>query len=511
MARTCSFGVHRRHCSAAGSRTLSNDSLPDTRGDTGLNASPRSNPSGGAELSNPFYRIPPLKYRRITARIKKEEKRKQNSIVVTVRVEYRCAYWKEIRSGESQMKLVHSFLSITLLTVSSAYLSSPAAAQGEKECRGLPSLSFVQEPSSKIDPESAAGGGMAMPESDVVRIETDLVISELVVRDKYGHRVNGLLKEDFQIEEDGIRQDIEVFSFGRAARGFGRSIILIIDHSQSQTPYIATSIDAAKVLVDLLEPEDRMAVVTDDVLLLENFTSDKAKLKLRLESLRSKALDGIFGKSRQLSALYAAISGLFASADKRPIVILQTDGDENGALSSGWSLTQGGKCQGKSLDHAKLRSAIEKSGTTIYSIIPGVRLKDRRESERFELVRAELANIIDQRTKSTRGVQGGSTPEISDRFVRNWLKARVRDTAAIEELAKDTGGTFQYLESPQRAAEVYQSILGEMNQRYVVGYYPTNKFRDGKKRSISVSFRSGLKYSVVGKTSYLAPVDTKNR
>lgn len=47
-----------------------------------------------------------------------------------------------------------------------------------------------------------------------------------------------------------------------------RTIVLIIDYSGSQLPFIKNSVAAAKVLVDKLGPKDLMAIVTDDVELL---------------------------------------------------------------------------------------------------------------------------------------------------------------------------------------------------------------------------------------------------
>lgn len=400
------------------------------------------------------------------------------------------------------MKLIRCLSSIIFLGISPAVFLAQNSAGKDRDCGRLPGLSSAEERSCAGPLAVAAAFRSEGAETDVLRIETDLVIAEFDVWDKRGRRISGLQRDDFRVDEDGVPQNIDVFSFGKGARGIGRSIILIIDYSQSQAPYISTSINAAKVLIDMLEPEDKLALVTDDVQLLENFTSDKARLKDRLESLRAKSLNGKFGRSRQLSALYAAVSELFEATDKRPVVILQTDGDEYGSLASIVSRRRGENCAERSFEYAELRSAIEKAGTTIYSIIPGIRLKDRRDSESFDLVKAELSKLVRQEVMK-RGASGPSDVNVSDQFVRRWIKSRLRDTEIIEDLSSITGGITQFLESPDQAAEVYRSILDEMNQRYLIGYYPTNKERDGKKRAINVTFRSGIKYTVKGKSSYL--------
>jgi hypothetical protein len=98
--------------------------------------------------------------------------------------------------------------------------------------------------------------------------------------------------------------------------------VLVIDYSGSQFPYIKNSVDAAAVLVDKLGPRDRMAIVTDDVEMLVDFTNDKRELKKKLNTLleKSKGNDGFlgvggtrqqFGKSAQYSALMATLKEAF--------------------------------------------------------------------------------------------------------------------------------------------------------------------------------------------------------
>src|SRR5262245_27824866 len=133
-------------------------------------------------------------------------------------------------------------------------------------------------------------------DDDVVRIETSLVVSDVLVTDKNGRPVRDLKATDFAISEDGVTQQVGLFTLGDDAK-LSRSIVLIIDYSRSQFPYIADSIEAAKILVDKLGPHDQMAIVTDDIELLAGFTSDKRDLKQALDSLieRNKGSKGHFG------------------------------------------------------------------------------------------------------------------------------------------------------------------------------------------------------------------------
>src|SRR5205085_11066650 len=96
------------------------------------------------------------------------------------------------------------------------------------------------------------------------RIETSLVVCDVLVTDRQGRPQRNLKPTDFIISEDGVSQQLGHFALGDNA-DLSRSIVLIIDYSRSQFPYIADSIEAAKVLVDKLGPHDQMAIVTYDV------------------------------------------------------------------------------------------------------------------------------------------------------------------------------------------------------------------------------------------------------
>src|SRR5258705_3674880 len=119
-------------------------------------------------------------------------------------------------------------------------------------------------------------------DDDVITIDTTLVACDLLVVDKQGRTVHGLKAGDFAITEDGTPQQVGHFLLGDNAK-VPRSIVLIIDYSGSQFPYIKNSVDAAKLLVAKLEPLDRMAIVTDDVEMLFDFTNNNAELRSKLD------------------------------------------------------------------------------------------------------------------------------------------------------------------------------------------------------------------------------------
>jgi hypothetical protein len=66
------------------------------------------------------------------------------------------------------------------------------------------------------------------------------------------------------------------------------------------------------------------------------------------------------------------------------------------------------------------------------------------------------------------------------------------------------------LSSPSQAQGIYARILSDISQRYIVGYYPTNKERDGKRRKIDFEVKGHPEYTILGRRSYYAPQTLTN-
>jgi hypothetical protein len=67
------------------------------------------------------------------------------------------------------------------------------------------------------------------------------------------------------------------------------------------------------------------------------------------------------------------------------------------------------------------------------------------------------------------------------------------------------GGWTVFLETPEQANKIYKDILEDIGSRYVIGYYPTNKVRDGKRRRVNLAVRENADYQISGRKSYFAP------
>ena len=76
---------------------------------------------------------------------------------------------------------------------------------------------------------------------------------------------------------------------------------------------------------------------------------------------------------------------------------------------------------------------------------------------------------------------------------------------ALNGIAPRTGGWTEFLETPEDAEGIYNRILFDINHRYIVGYYPTNKAHDGTRRKIKFAVKDHPEYHVLGRLAYYAP------
>jgi VWFA-related protein len=337
-------------------------------------------------------------------------------------------------------------------------------------------------------------------------VETSLAVFEILAFDKKGRGVPGLGKSDFIVTEDGAPQEVASLSPGDGST-VPRSVILIIDYSVSQLPFIESSVAAAKALVDRLKPNDRMAIVTDDVALLAPFTRDKLKLKDGLDSLRKRAKSNRFGRSEQYSALLATLKELTVGVE-RPIIIFQTDGDELSSLRNAAAPPPGAEVRVTPDDSFKeysledIYTAAEKTRASIYAVIPGVRFAGVPPEEYVERARKLFGKLF--QLQQEWGGWGRQLTPTFENYLRSRAQTALRQQLALAGIANLAGGWAEYLEEPGQAAGIYDRIFSGIERRYILTYYPTNTKRDGKLRRVEIKVRNHPEYAILGKKSYYA-------
>ncbi len=311
---------------------------------------------------------------------------------------------------------------------------------------------------------------------DVVHIETSLVVCDVLVLDRSRRSVQGLSLHDFVLTEDGKPQEPSICSVGDSET-IPRSIVLIIDCSQ--LGFVKTSLDAANTLVDKLGPRDRMAIVTDEVKLLVDFTQDKSRLKESLGSLRRSATlrkrlyPFPLSRGAHYSALMATLKELFSENDLCPIIILQAVGNEAALLRQPIGLSvppnlsdderaeaqtyitkqqQYLRPQMREFSLDDLYTTAEKSRATIYTVIPAFSLIDLPPKDREERIKDWDERALAEWAKAVPANQGPQQFIRHNHWQRVWIaEGMLEQELAMVELSKLTGGWAEFIEEPSHS------------------------------------------------------------
>jgi len=115
-------------------------------------------------------------------------------------------------------------------------------------------------------------GEITLTES--IRLSTDLVVIDAqALERKTGRIVNGLKASDFELYEDGVRQEITHFS----QDGLALSVVLLMDLSGSVSPVLKEIQSGALLALQRLKDNDEVAVIafSSDTQLVQDFTLDR--------------------------------------------------------------------------------------------------------------------------------------------------------------------------------------------------------------------------------------------
>jgi VWFA-related protein len=345
-----------------------------------------------------------------------------------------------------------------------------------------------------------------------LRVKTELVNLDVVVTNKQGKLIDKLNKYDFLVSEDRISQTTDFFSAGTQEEGL--SIVLIIDRSSSVGQYTKDSLEALDRLIEMLRPQDRLAIATDDVELLCDYTSDKAQLRHHAKKLQAGLFldQGIMisnGESRQMDALVSALMEVDGEEADHPIIIFQTDGDQIPGLKDkpcgqkGWLCFYHRRSRYSSQD---IKDLISWSPAKIYTVITSNNMAnqpiDRILNEARWLVTGLLPGPVPPRQDTV------ELREMLDSLPKiDWVEIFNRWQTYLSQIAESSGGWAVFLNQSETAEEIYTRIFSETHKRYFLAYYPTNTARDGKWREVKIMIKDHPEYIVRGRKGYYAAKD----
>jgi VWFA-related protein len=190
---------------------------------------------------------------------------------------------------------------------------------------GPPSLTVDRDPVRSPDaeaPASAAGQPLHKEgEGYVLRTNVEEVILNATVLD--GTKlVQDLKRENFQVFEDGVKQNIISFQH----TDLPVSIAFVVDNSGSMSKKRPSVNKAALDLVEASNPQDEAFVVnfSDEAFIDQEFTANINKLREGLSHIESR------GGTALYDAVVASADKLVADA-KRPkqVLVIITDGEDN--------------------------------------------------------------------------------------------------------------------------------------------------------------------------------------
>jgi VWFA-related protein len=380
---------------------------------------------------------------------------------------------------------------------------------------GAPSFAQQAQPQPPQAPPDAQE--QTKPPGSSIRVTTELVLANVVARDRKGNLIRDLKKEDFTLYEDGKKQQISTFDFenvdlletagaaeqtvtGKAAAEMTgpagvlkkstapvmnardrRVVVLFFDFSAMEPDQIDRCVDSAKKYINKqMRPADIVALVSLSTTMRVDldFTDDKPKILSVLSSYSSDSGQG-FAMGDTGSAEGTAETGGSFTPD---------DTDYN-TFSADWKLLAlqstmqalGKIEQKKSLIY--FSNGISQTGTDNQSALRAA-------------TAAAVKNNVSIYPVDVRGLQafppGGEAQSASlhgqsaynGNAVLNDLNNNAASQETLSTLAADTGGKAFF--DTNDFSGVFTQVQKDSSAYYVLGFTSTNALKDGHYRRLKV-------------------------
>jgi Ca-activated chloride channel family protein len=282
--------------------------------------------------------------------------------------------------------------------------------------------SAAQAPKAETPPAAPQAGRQA----PAFRAGVELVSLNVTVADTNGRYVTDLEQADFNVYEDGVKQDVTFFN----KTNLPIALALMLDTSASMDTKLQTAQEAAIGFVHRLRPQDVAEVIDFDsrVTILANFTNNGGELE---QAIRKTSAGG---STSLYNAVYIALKDLKKQVAKnveeirRRAIVVLSDGEDTSSL----------------LPFDEVLDLAKRSETAIYGI--GLRSHE------------------------------GATES------RGFREAEF----VLRQLSQETGGRAFFPNQTLDLAKVYGQISDELSSQYTVGYTSRNARHDGLWRRIVV-------------------------
>jgi VWFA-related protein len=300
--------------------------------------------------------------------------------------------------------------------------------------------------SQKIDPD------------EVIRVNTDLVVLDAQVVDKKtGQPFGALQKQDFELFEENLRQDIVYFSQDQLPL----SVLLLLDVSRSVRPIIGQIGEGANNALRQLKPEDEVAVMAfaDYPRLLQGFTKDR---KLVTQQILAASQSDALGDGTLLNeALWEAVREMLRATNPahRRAIIVVTD---NLTFPTG------------SYNVQTIMQELFESGTVVY----GLRVR-AAFAKVFNVLTFGKIRGVDTFVQETGGeLIGADRSEVDARLGEMFTRLRTRYTIGYRPPETNQEGSFRRLKVQLTPAALKNNKKMKLIVRARAGYYFRRKVRN---------------------------------
>jgi Ca-activated chloride channel family protein len=254
------------------------------------------------------------------------------------------------------------------------------------------------------------------------RVTVDLISLNVTVVDTRNRFITDLVENNFSVYEDGVKQDIAVFS----QEDLPIRMVLLLDTSASMEEKMAFAQEAAVNFVGTMKVEEDLTQVVEfgsRARVLQPFTADRPRLDRAIRMTQAGGTTSLY------NALYIALKDLDRRRQdiRRQAIVVLSDGEDTSSL----------------VTFDQVMELAKDTDVTIYTI--SLRQKSRRKSKYF----SEAEHVL-------------------------------------KKLAEETGGQWFFPDQIQELESVYERIAKELKSQYNIGYTSKNTKRDGSWRRVVV-------------------------
>lgn len=326
----------------------------------------------------------------------------------------------------------------------------------------------------------------------VIKVETALVTLPVIVTDRFGQFVTGLVQRDFTVREDGVRQEISSFSSTEAPF----NVALLLDTSHSTQRKLSAIRKAALTFVKQLQPNDRVMIVTfdDNVRFASELTSDRSVLKRVIDNVKSGFATSLY------DAINLTVNEKLAPLAGRKAMVVLTDGVDTASKIGTYESTLDLISTAGVIAYAIQYETRNDGGPILKPMsLPGPPgssffashgtgaglLRTPALTDRVGPAYFGSRLLSPQRSPSSLGLSSsaqtagrGQTQQVRDRYLiaRDFLRS----------LAIQSGARYHQAETIESTSYAFAVIANELRHQYTLAYYSTNEKRDGRVRTVSV-------------------------